>query len=100
MCQSKMCLSHLKSKMCQSKMCQSKLSFERVISGSIKGELIIWCLETNSCIKIIKALSDAITGIQILSNDKFVICSHDKTIKVLALTSATIFFRENMIFSN
>ena len=28
------------------------LSFERFISGSDNGELRIWCLETNGCIKI------------------------------------------------
>jgi WD40 repeat protein len=67
-----------------------KVLYFKVISWSKKGELKIWCLNTNSCIKSNNAHSDSTKGIHLLSIDKLISCSTDSTIKLWDVTTSSI----------
>ncbi len=50
--------------------CIHVLREDRIISGSLNGEIRVSCLKTNRCIKTINADPIEITGIQVLNDNQ------------------------------
>jgi len=50
--------------------CIHVLREDRIISGSLNGEIRVWCLKTNRCIKTINADPIEIKGIQVLNDNQ------------------------------
>ena len=56
-----------------------------LISGDSKGLIKIWKIETGECLKTITAHTSIIEKIELISNERFVTCSHDSTVKLFDL---------------
>jgi WD40 repeat protein len=67
-----------------------------IISGCGNGLINIFDLETGECIQTINEHTDLVRNILIVSDNRFVTCSNDKTIKLFDLNNfeciRTLFF--------
>jgi len=54
----------------------------KIMSGCDEGSIKIWDIETSECLKTINVHSSTISNIVLISNERFVTCSLDSTIKL------------------